>query len=145
MRDAVATHGAGRFGRFGMTTPLQHLTELGQSPWFDNIRRSFITSGRLSALMESGIRGVTVNPTIFEKAILDSNDYDLAIQDLLATGAGPSEIYERLLLEDIRAAADLFRPLYDRTEGGDGYVSIEVSPSLAHDTAAAVAEARRFR
>ncbi|MGH2388835.1 MAG: transaldolase [Chloroflexota bacterium] len=128
-----------------MTTPLQHLTELGQSPWFDNIRRSFITSGRLSALMESGIRGVTVNPTIFEKAILDSNDYDLAIQDLLARGAGPSEIYERLLLEDIRAAADLFRPLYDRTEGGDGYVSIEVSPGLAHDTVASVAEARRFR
>jgi transaldolase len=127
-----------------MATPLQQLITLGQSPWYDNIRRSFITSGRLRELMASGIRGVTVNPTIFEKAILDSTDYDTAIRDLLARGAGSSEIYESLLIEDIRAAADLFRPLYDQTGGGDGFVSIEVSPRLAHDTAASIAEAHRF-
>jgi transaldolase / glucose-6-phosphate isomerase len=127
-----------------MTTRLQQLIAVGQSPWYDNMRRSFITSGRLRELMESGIRGVTVNPSIFEKAILDSNDYDAAIQDLPAGVVGPSEIYQSLLIEDIRGAADLFRPLYNRTGGGDGYVSIEVSPRLAHDTAASIAEARRF-
>ncbi|HZS87974.1 MAG TPA: transaldolase [Chloroflexota bacterium] len=125
-------------------TPLQHLCRLGQSPWYDSIRRSFLTSGHLQTLIDSGIRGVTVNPTIFEQAILDSTDYDTAIQELLERGAGPAAIYERLLLEDIVAAADLFRPLYDRTGGQDGFVSIEVSPRLAYDTAASVAEARRF-
>ncbi|MFI5270280.1 MAG: transaldolase, partial [Chloroflexota bacterium] len=127
-----------------MDTALQQLCALGQSPWYDGFRRSFLTSGRLHALIESGIRGVTVNPTIFEKAILDSADYDTAINDLLAGGAGSSAIYESLLLEDISAAADLFRPLYDETDGRDGFVSIEVSPRLAHDTAASIAEARRF-
>lgn len=127
-----------------MATPLQQLIELGQSPWYDDIRRSLLTSGRLRALLENGIRGVTVNPTIFEKAILDSTDYDEAIRDLLATGASPTAIYEHLLVEDIRAAADLLRPLYDQTTGADGYVSIEVSPRLAHDTQATIVEARRF-
>ena len=127
-----------------MMTPLQQLWALGQSPWYDNFRRSYLTSGRLQALIESGIRGVTVNPTIFAKAILDSTDYDPAIRDLLAGGAGPAQIYESLLIEDITAAADLFRPLYDQSEGQDGFVSIEVSPALAHDTAASIAEARRF-
>ncbi len=127
-----------------MATSLRQLCEIGQSPWYDNIRRSFLTSGRLRELMDAGIRGVTVNPTIFEKAILDSTDYDTAIADLLAAGADTSTIYESLLVEDITAAADLFRPLYDQTGGGDGFVSIEVSPNLAHDTAAGVAEARRF-
>ena len=127
-----------------MITPLRQLVEHGQSPWYDNFRRSFLTSGRLRTLIESGIQGVTVNPTIFEKAILDSTDYDAAIGDLLAAGARPAAIYERLLVEDVTAAADLFRPLYDRTGGEDGFVSIEVSPRLAHDTEASVAEARRF-
>jgi len=127
-----------------MMTPLQHLWAIGQSPWYDNFRRSYLTSGRLQVLIESGIRGVTVNPTIFEKAILDSTDYDAAIRDLLARGASPSQIYESLLIEDITAAADLFRPLYDQSGGQDGFVSIEVSPALAHDTAASIAEARRF-
>lgn len=127
-----------------MMTPLHHLWALGQSPWYDNFRRSYLTSGRLQALIESGIRGMTVNPTIFEKAVLDSTDYDAAIRDLLARGASPSQIYESLLIEDITAAADLFRPLYDHSGGQDGFVSIEVSPALAHDTAASIAEARRF-
>jgi transaldolase/glucose-6-phosphate isomerase len=127
-----------------MATPLQQLCAIGQSPWYDGIQRSLITSGRLQALIDSGIRGVTVNPAIFEKAILGSTDYDAAIRDLLARGGRPSDIYESLLIEDISAAADLFRPLYDRTGGQDGFVSIEVSPALAHDTAGSIAEARRF-
>jgi transaldolase/glucose-6-phosphate isomerase len=127
-----------------MATPLQQLCALGQSPWYDSIQRSLITSGGLRALIDSGIRGVTVNPAIFEKAILGSTDYDAAIRDLLARGGSPPDIYERLLIEDVGAAADLFRPLYDRTGGQDGFVSIEVSPNLAHDTAGSIAEARRF-
>jgi len=117
---------------------------MGQSPWYDNIRRSFIASGDLQALIDAGIRGVTANPTIFEKAILAGADYDDAIRDLAAAGANSSDIYERLLIADIGAAADVLRPLYDQTHGQDGYVSIEVSPQLAHDTAGSIAEARRF-
>jgi len=127
-----------------MATPLQQLVEIGQSPWYDNIRRGFIASGDLQTLIEGGIRGVTANPTIFEKAILGSSDYDEDIRDLLARGASSADIYETLLIADIGAAADVLRPLYDRTNGQDGYVSIEVSPKLAHDTDASIAEARRF-
>ena len=127
-----------------MPTPLQQLCAIGQSPWYDSIQRSLITSGGLQALIDRGIRGVTVNPAIFEKAILGSTDYDAAIRDLLSRGSRPPDIYERLLIEDVGAAADLFRPLYDRTGGQDGFVSIEVSPQLAHDTAGSIAEARRF-
>ena len=127
-----------------MATPLQQLVEIGQSPWYDNIRRGFIASGALQDLIDGGIRGVTANPTIFEKAILGSADYDDAIRDLLARGARSVDIYETLLIADIGAAADMLRPIYDRTNGQDGFVSIEVSPKLAHDTAASIAEARRF-
>jgi transaldolase len=127
-----------------MATRLQQLTELGQSPWYDNIRRNLISAGSLQHLMDGGIRGVTVNPSIFEKAIAQSTDYDAAIRELLTGGASATDIYEHLLIEDVRAAADLFRPLYDRTEGRDGYVSLEVSPRLAYDTTASIAEARRF-
>ena len=127
-----------------MATPLQQLCKIGQSPWYDSIRRSFITAGGLQNLIDQGIRGVTVNPAIFEKAIAAGSDYDAAIGDLAASGASPSGIYERLLLEDIMSTADLFRPLYDQTGGQDGFVSIEVSPLLAHDTAGSIAEARRF-
>ena len=127
-----------------MATPLQQLCTIGQSPWYDSIRRSFITAGGLQALIDHGIRGVTVNPSIFEKAIAAGSDYDAAIDDLAARGASPSGIYEHLLIEDIISTADLFRPLYDQTRGQDGFVSIEVSPLLAHDTAGSIAEARRF-
>lgn len=117
-----------------MTTSLQHLQALGQSPWYDGFRRSYLTTGRLQALIDSGIRGITVNPSIFEQAILDTTDYDAAIGDLLARGANSTEIYERLLLEDITAAADLFRPLYDQSDGQDGFVSIELPQAgEAHD------------
>jgi transaldolase len=127
-----------------MATPLEQLGALGQSPWYDSIGRTFITSGAMQTLIDTGIRGVTVNPTIFEKALAGSGDYDAAIGTLVAGGADPSAIYESLLIEDVITAADLFRPLYERSAGQDGFVSIEVSPALAHDTTGTVAEARRF-
>ncbi len=127
-----------------MTTPLEQLGAMGQSPWYDSIRRSFITSGALQALIDRGIRGVTVNPTIFEKALAAASDYDATIAALVARGDRPSDIYESLLIEDIIAAADLFRPTYERSAGQDGFVSIEVSPALAHNTAGTITEARRF-
>jgi transaldolase len=117
---------------------------MGQSPWYDDIHRGLVKSGKLQELIKLGIRGATVNPTIFEKAVTAGADYDDEIKELLGLGLGPSKIYERLLIEDVRAAADLFRPIYDETGGADGYASIEVSPYLAADTKATVEEARRF-
>ena len=114
-------------------TKLQDLTDLGQSIWFDYIRRSFINSGELRTLIDQGVRGVTSNPTIFEKAIAGSSDYDEDIQKLIAAGKSVAEIYTALTLDDIGQAADLLRPVYDATDGLDGYVSLEVDPTLAHD------------
>lgn len=125
-------------------TRLNQLNELGQAVWFDYIRRSFTRSGDLQALIEQGVRGVTSNPAIFEKAIADSDDYDADIRQLAGENKSVNDIYEALAIEDIRQAADLLRPLYDRTDGGDGYVSLEVSPTLAHDTAGTVADAKRL-
>lgn len=127
-----------------MVTQLQRLVAMGQSPWYDDIHRGLIKSGKLQALIGMGIRGATVNPTIFEKAVSGSADYDGEIEELLGRGLEPSQIYERLLVEDVRSAADLFRPVYDAAGGLDGYVSIEVSPYLAHDTQGTIEEARRF-
>lgn len=123
---------------------LHELAELGQSIWFDNIRRSLITSGELQKLIDRGVRGVTSNPTIFEKAIAGSNDYDEDLARLAKNGRSVDEIYEGLVLEDISRTADLFRPLFDTVNGLDGYVSLEVSPKLAHDTDGTVREARRL-
>jgi transaldolase len=118
---------------------------LGQSVWLDYIHRRMLQSGELRLLIErDGVRGVTSNPTIFEQAIAGSDLYDEAIAQLAGTGAETQTIYEALAIEDIRGAADLFRPLYDSTRGGDGYASFEVSPLLAHDTSATIAEARRL-
>lgn len=125
-------------------TPLDQLTELGQAVWFDYIRRSFTRTGDLQALIDQGVRGVTSNPAIFEKAIAGSDDYDADIQRLAGENRSVNEIYEALAIEDIRQAADLLRPLYYRTDGRDGYVSLEVSPTLAHDTAGTVADAKRL-
>ncbi len=127
-----------------MVTQLQRLVEMGQSPWYDDIHRGLVNSGKLQALLNMGIRGATVNPSIFEKAVAGSDDYDDEIKELLCRGLEPARIYEQLLIEDVRSAADLFRPIYDETAGLDGYVSIEVSPYLAHDTRGTVEEARRF-
>ncbi|MBO0683929.1 MAG: bifunctional transaldolase/phosoglucose isomerase [Candidatus Dormibacteraeota bacterium] len=125
-----------------MTTPIQELQKQGQSLWLDNIRRQLITSGELAKLREEGVTGVTSNPTIFDKAVSGSTDYDEALVRLVGEGKKPQDILWDLMLEDIRAAADVFRPVYDRTEGADGYVSIEVSPELAMDTTGTVAMAR---
>ena len=125
--------------------PLKQLETFGQSIWLDYIRRDLITSGRLQRLIdEDGLRGMTSNPAIFEKAIDESHDYDADILDLIRMGKNPQEIYETLSQQDVQSAADKFRPLYDRTVGKDGYVSLEVNPHLAHDTAGTLAEARRL-
>ncbi|MFQ5342534.1 MAG: bifunctional transaldolase/phosoglucose isomerase [Anaerolineae bacterium] len=125
-------------------TKLRELAGLGQAIWFDYIRRSFITSGELQRLIDDGLRGVTSNPSIFEKAIAGSTDYDEDLHRLVDEGKTVEEIYEALALDDISRAADLLRPVYDQTDGADGYVSLEVSPTLAHDTEGTVAEARRL-
>jgi transaldolase len=125
--------------------PLIELQKLGQSIWFDNIQRRLLNNGDLAKLIENdGLRGVTSNPTIFEKAITGSEDYNDAMQKLIAEGKSAVEIYEALAIEDIQRAADLFKPVYDRLNKRDGYVSLEVSPLLAHDTDATIAEAKRL-
>src|SRR3984893_7539542 len=125
-----------------MSTPIQELRKLGQSLWLDNIRRQLITSGELARLRDEGISGVTSNPTIFEKAVSGSSDYDEALVHLVGQGKHPGGILWNLMLEYIRAAADVFRPVYDQTDGADGFVSIEVSPALAMDTTRTVEMAR---
>ena len=133
-------------------TKLHQLNQLGQSIWYDNIRRGLLDSGELAQMIESGVSGLTSNPTIFDKAITGSADYDEALNELIAQGKSVDEIYEALTLEDIGRAADLLRPVYDgstmlttgRTVGADGYASLEVSPRLAHDTENTISEARRL-
>lgn len=114
----------------------------GQSIWMDFIVRSLITSGKLQRLVDDGIVGMTSNPTIFAKAIGDTQEYDSTVAELLDLDAG--EIYERLAIEDIRGAADVLRAVYDRTGGEDGYISLEVSPLLAYDTEGTLSEAKRL-
>ena len=125
--------------------PLLRLQSLGQSVWLDFIRRGMINSGELGQLIvEDGLLGVTSNPSIFEKAISGSHDYDGAIRTLALEGSTAEEIYQSLTIEDIRQATDIFRPVYEGTDGKDGFVSLEVSPHLAHDTSRTIAEARRL-
>ncbi len=124
---------------------LRELEVFGQSVWMDFIQRKMIISGELKSLIETdGLSGVTSNPSIFEKAIAESTDYDSAIRALALKGKTVEQIYMALTVEDIQHAADLFRPLYDRLNGEDGFVSLEVSPLLAHDTTGTIAEARRL-
>ena len=125
--------------------PLKQLELLGQSIWLDYIRRDLIASGELRRLIEEdGLRGMTSNPAIFEKAIVDSHDYDESIRVMSLKGNGAAEIYETISHRDVQSAADEFLPLYDRTDGKDGYVSLEVNPHLAHDTNGTMEEARRL-
>jgi len=125
--------------------PLLNLEALGQSVWMDFISRGSLASGQLKRLIdEDGLSGVTSNPSIFEKAILLSRDYEETIRSLSQAGKSAEEIYQQVTVTDIRMAVDLFRPTFDRTDGRDGFVSIEVSPHLAHDTAGTLAEARRL-
>lgn len=128
-----------------LENPLRKLESHGQSIWMDFIRRGTIESGELKKWIdEDGVSGVTSNPSIFEKAIGGSHDYDSAIHSLAIQGASVDEIYQAVTVEDIQMAADLFRPQYDRLDGQDGFVSIEVSPRLAHDTEGNIAEAHRL-
>ncbi len=125
-------------------TKLHQLAELGQAVWLDYIQRAFMQSGELQKLIDNGLRGMTSNPTIFEKAIAGSQDYDADIARLAKEGRTTQEIYEALAIADIRTAADLLRPVYDATQGADGYVSLEVNPELAYDTPGTIEEARRL-
>ncbi|HEX6178104.1 MAG TPA: bifunctional transaldolase/phosoglucose isomerase, partial [Thermoanaerobaculia bacterium] len=128
-----------------MNNPLAELAKTGQSIWFDQMERKLVTTGKLQQMIdEDDLRGLTSNPTIFEKAISGSEDYDAQLRQLASQNKSSDEIYDELVLEDIGNAADVFRPVYDRTKGGDGFVSIEVSPLIAHDTQETIDEAKRL-
>ena len=120
------------------------LLELGQSIWLDYLRRGMIRSGELAGLIDAGLRGMTSNPTIFEQGIAEDDDYDETLARLATSGRTDAEIFEAVAVADVRSAADLFRPVYDQSNGGDGFVSIEVSPALARDTRGSIAEAERL-
>ncbi|MEA3352063.1 MAG: transaldolase [Chloroflexota bacterium] len=125
--------------------PIAKLHHLGQSIWYDNIERRLLNNGELAAMISRGdIRGVTSNPSIFKNAIANSSDYDNALIPLAKQGLSKEDIYEKLAVADIRAACDLFLPLYEKTNRGDGYVSLEVSPYLAQETDTTLEEALRL-
>jgi transaldolase len=126
-------------------TPLRKLTELGQSVWYDYIRRDLYRGPELKRLIDDyDLRGMTSNPTIFAKAIVETDLYDDEIGRLAAHGASAEAIFEALVVQDVRGAADGFRPVFESTDGDDGFVSIEIGPQFAHYTAGSVAEARRL-
>ena len=125
--------------------PLLQIQKFGQSIWLDFISRGMLTSGELKEMIKKdGLRGVTSNPAIFEKAIDDSHDYDNAISKLVRDGKSVEQIYSTLTVEDVQQTADLFNTVYKQTNFSDGYVSLEVSPHLAHDTMGTINEARRL-
>jgi len=125
-----------------MNKVLKLLSDFGQSIWYDNISRALVTSGELQRLVDEGLLGMTSNPTIFDKAIAGSTDYDAQLREVLKAkpGIGTAEIIRALMVKDIQMATDVLRPVFDRTGGLDGYVSVEVTPSKARDTAATIAE-----
>jgi transaldolase len=127
-----------------MTNTLHQLLDQGQSPWIDNITRDMLENGELQRLIDQGIVGLTSNPTIFQKAIAGSKLYEDQLRQLVRADKSVSEIFDGLILEDIRDAANTLRPVYDRSEGRDGFVSIEVLPSLAFDCDKTLTEARRL-
>ncbi|MGZ6097259.1 MAG: transaldolase [Myxococcaceae bacterium] len=125
--------------------PLLELGKLGQSVWLDFMRRSLVTSGELKRLIDNdGIKGLTSNPTIFQKAVEGSEDYDDLFREWAPRGASAGEVFEALAIRDIGDAARVFRPVWEQTKHGDGYCSIEVSPTLAHDTKGSIVEAQRL-
>ena len=125
---------------------LKAVRELGQSIWLDYIRRNLIISGELKKLVEDGLSGLTSNPTIFHNAIAQTNDYDDAVRDILKSNpnADAKTLYERLAIEDIQVVCDILRPVYDSTDGVDGFASLEAAPHLAYDTEDTIAEVRRL-
>src|SRR5512135_2181492 len=124
---------------------LKELRRAGQSLWLDNIRRELISSGELARLRDEGLTGVTSNPTIFEKAVSGSTDYDEAMVELVRVKKKPEEMLWDLMVADVQAAADVFRPVYDRTRGKDGFVSIEVGPTIATNTRSTIRFAEYLR
>ncbi|MBJ6723848.1 transaldolase [Geomesophilobacter sediminis] len=125
--------------------PLLKLRELGQGMWLDFLSRDLLDSGDIVRLIrEDGLSGITSNPAIFQKAIGATSTYDAEIKRLARSGLSTSDIYDNLVVHDIQLAADFLRPLFDRLDGKDGFVSLEVSPLLAHDTVATLGEARRL-
>ncbi|MBN1862698.1 MAG: transaldolase [Dehalococcoidales bacterium] len=129
-----------------MTDPVQEARRLGQAIWLDFIRRNLITSGELKQMVRQGISGITSNPSIFQKAIARSDDYQEALEAFLKANpdATVEAIYEHLAIADIQMAADILRPVYEANKATDGFVSLEVSPNLAYDTETTIAEARRL-
>ncbi len=125
-------------------TTISDLNAFGQSAWLDNINRSMIKTGRLKSMIETGLMGMTSNPTIFEKAITGSDIYDDEIADLCKKGFSTFEVYDELTTRDIQKAADLFKPIYEKTKGLDGYVSLEVNPKLAFEALSTIEEAKRL-
>ncbi|WP_435015806.1 bifunctional transaldolase/phosoglucose isomerase [Tundrisphaera sp. TA3] len=127
------------------TTPLAALIEQGTSPWLDDISRQMLEKGELRRLIEEdGLRGMTSNPSIFQKSISDGSEYDTDVKMLVGEGGGLQSIYQNLTVEDIRNALDTFRTVYDQTNGYDGFVSLEVSPYLAHNTEGTIAEGKQL-
>ena len=125
--------------------PLKGLLAYGQSPWLDYIRRNILLNGDLKKMIANdGLRGMTSNPTIFEKAITGSDDYADLLNAPEAKTSNAKGLYERIAIRDVQAATDIFRSVYDETKGRDGFVSLEVSPTLANDTQGTLEEARRL-
>jgi transaldolase len=128
-----------------MNQRLRELSDVyGQSPWLDNLQRSYLTSGKLKDLVNSGVRGLTSNPTIFQKAIQGSTDYDAQFKSLMSNGLSVVDAYWEMVLMDIHGALDVFEPLFEQSNGTDGFVSVEVDPSLAHDTEGTLNAARQL-
>ncbi|MET0421809.1 MAG: transaldolase family protein, partial [Acidimicrobiia bacterium] len=126
-----------------MTSALAHLNDLGQSPWYDNLARPLLSGGGLQALVtDDGIRGVTSNPTILDKAIDAGEGYDEQLAACAEAGESIEDTYWAVVIDDIRSAADILRPVYDSLDRSDGFVSLEVSPDLAHDTAGTIEMAK---
>ena len=140
--DAVSRSGPKRNSVEGMTTKLQRLfNEQGQSPWLDNLKRGYLSSGELTRFIDEGIRGITSNPTIFQKAIAGQAAYDDQFRDLIRHHESVDSVYWDLVIDDVEAALGLMRPVYDESNGGDGFVSLEVAPGLANDTDGTIASA----
>jgi transaldolase len=127
-----------------MMSKIHQLAELGQSIWLDYVSRDYLNSNQIQDLLDKGLRGMTSNPTIFEKAITQSSAYDADLKRLAGSGKTAQEIYESLVIADIQQAADLLMPVYKQTQGGDGYVSLEVNPDLAYDTEGTIDEVQRL-
>ena len=124
---------------------IDKLHQLGQSIWYDNIERKLLKNGEMERMIAAGeIRGVTSNPSIFQKAIANSTDYDSAIQPMAWSDWVPERIFFQLAIEDIQATADLFLPLYQETNGGDGFISLEVNPKLAYDSDGTFTQAKEL-